>query len=192
MPPVANSEPSEVQQYAAASACLTRLLIWKPPSNYGRSSKKHANCYLFPYFLCAIATGNPYKIQQTTWNLAHQTEGGEYVKRDTLMKNDFKQTQLSPIPISNNRPPVSARGRGKHGSAGRKRISEWGERTTLFVVLSSEFEPAQQVRPTHAGQQSFICTFLTRHHESQPLPAASQDNTPTEWHPPWCCLLPSH
>lgn len=120
MPPVANSEPSEVQQYAAAAARLTRLLIWKPPSNYGRSSKKHANCYLFPYFLCGIATGNPYKIQQTTWNLAHQTEGGEYVKRDTLMKNDFKQTQLSPIPISNNRPPVSARGGGKHGGTGEE------------------------------------------------------------------------
>lgn len=38
MPPIANSKPSEVQQ-CAASAQLTSLLIWKPASKYGRSSK---------------------------------------------------------------------------------------------------------------------------------------------------------
>lgn len=38
MPPIANSQPSEVQQCAVASQ-LARLLIWKPPSKYGVSSK---------------------------------------------------------------------------------------------------------------------------------------------------------
>lgn len=73
MTPIDNSKPSELQPCAAA-APLTGVLIWKPPSKYGRSSKNK--------FQCGNVTGNPYNIQQTL-NLAHQNQGGEYVKNKT-------------------------------------------------------------------------------------------------------------
>lgn len=66
----------------------------------------------------------------------------------------------------------------------------------LFFALSVGFEQTQQVCLTYTMQPSFIRMPPARHHKSPPqknkkkrkekyLLAASQHNTPIEWHPPW-------